>query len=897
MQSMRWQAALGVGLSAILLATTAGARTADLAAALALVPTEDARSQLELRRLLPRLDGADLVALCDQLEPRSASDDTPARFVLQALAAELSRGHLATQQRRFAEVIGQELAKNHDPEIKQLLIEQLGYVGQPAAVPAIARTLGDERLTAPAVEALVRIGGERAAQHLRLALPQTTGLPRQAVIYGLERLGDPRAIAALRTDARDADPATQAAARAALARFGQPPQQLAIAEKLLETDRYHGSQQLAELFEAARNMAARRQQAEAGRLLDQLESRLDELDEHEDAPDLTHWYCAALWTRAAAFGGDAIPQVVAAMQSENPIYAAAAKDIATSVQGADVASALLAALDQAEPELQVELIDVLVARGSADATPYLVGLLSAESADVRQAAARGLAAIGGRTAMNPLLAYAQDQPHEARVAEEALVLIRGRGVGARLAEELETAPATLKPVLLRVLGRRQAVDQLPAIVDELQTSEPRVRVAAMRALGDLGTLRQVPALIAALADAPERERGPAEEALTAIVRRAAEPAAGAQAIIDKLDPAKPDQYISLLNVLSYVGGEPAFKQLRQALDDEREAVREAAYRALGNWPDPAQRMALLEVAATAEDLKSHVFAMRAFADLFGQALDGDDPDREAHFRRALEVARRPEEKRLVISAVAQVADIDPVDALLELTADETFAQEAAAAVIALCEKTLPASWQQAGPALDQVIAAEIDPDLTARAQSVRARSAELEGYMADWQVAGPYSKDGIPFREILDTPFPPEPGVESDEPIAWALQPKNTNPARYWYLDLNQSVRCGNCAAYLRTFVNSPRARAVRAEAGSDDAIKVWINGTVVHANNVTRGAERGADTFTAQLNEGWNEILIKIVNGGGGFAACMRLRDPEGGALPDLEYSVQPPVAAHHSE
>ena len=55
---------------------------------------------------------------------------------------------------------------------------------------------------------------------------------------------------------------------------------------------------------------------------------------------------------------------------------------------------------------------------------------------------------------------------------------------------------------------------------------------------------------------------------------------------------------------------------------------------------------------------------------------------------------------------------------------------------------------------------------------------------------------------------------------------------------------------------------------GSDDAIKVWLNGQVVHENEVGRGYSPESDRATIRLKAGKNRLLVKIVNyvGGWGF-------------------------------
>ncbi len=66
--------------------------------------------------------------------------------------------------------------------------------------------------------------------------------------------------------------------------------------------------------------------------------------------------------------------------------------------------------------------------------------------------------------------------------------------------------------------------------------------------------------------------------------------------------------------------------------------------------------------------------------------------------------------------------------------------------------------------------------------------------------------------------------------------------------------------AYALINVISPRdQRNVRMGVGSDDAVKVWLNGDVVHINNVDRGTTGIQDLFRVNLNAGDNLLLVKV--------------------------------------
>ena len=73
---------------------------------------------------------------------------------------------------------------------------------------------------------------------------------------------------------------------------------------------------------------------------------------------------------------------------------------------------------------------------------------------------------------------------------------------------------------------------------------------------------------------------------------------------------------------------------------------------------------------------------------------------------------------------------------------------------------------------------------------------------------------------------------------------------------------------YGSVTLESPRKQETTMLVGSDDEVKVWLNGAVVHYNPVIRGAGDYQDAFPVTLKKGTNVLLVAVSNGGhGGFS------------------------------
>lgn len=78
-----------------------------------------------------------------------------------------------------------------------------------------------------------------------------------------------------------------------------------------------------------------------------------------------------------------------------------------------------------------------------------------------------------------------------------------------------------------------------------------------------------------------------------------------------------------------------------------------------------------------------------------------------------------------------------------------------------------------------------------------------------------------------------------------------------------------NAVAYAYTEIESIHGRETVLKCGSDDGIKIWLNGKVVHSFDGARGHQAGQDQAPIFLQAGVNRMLVKITNitAGWGFS------------------------------
>ncbi len=111
------------------------------------------------------------------------------------------------------------------------------------------------------------------------------------------------------------------------------------------------------------------------------------------------------------------------------------------------------------------------------------------------------------------------------------------------------------------------------------------------------------------------------------------------------------------------------------------------------------------------------------------------------------------------------------------------------------------------------------------------------------------------------------------------------------YVNLARLVGGDYRCAYIKTVLFSKKAQQAVLELGSDDGMKVWLNGKTVFTVNKHRGAKPAQDKVDVSLQKGWNELLIKVTNDNGAWGAYAGVSGADGilvSPLGDQEKAVE---------
>jgi HEAT repeat protein len=771
------------------------------------------------------------------------------------------------------------LASQASPQEKDAACAQLKRIGTAESVPALARLLTDDQLSHSARYALESMAAPEAGHALIEALGRTRGLTKAGIAASLGIRRETAAVKALAGCLADLDGQVAPAAARALGQIGNEDSLKALQEAMNKaTPAFVADGILA----AAGSVLLHGKPAVAAKAYQSLyeASGADFVQE------------AAYRGMILSGGNKSLALFKQGLESGQGPAQNAALQLAHELLVPGATKTICEVLPGTQGPNQAALVEALGQRSDPSAVPTLVRCATSGAPETRLAAIKSLGAVGSGAAVSTLAGIAASSSGaEQSAAREALLQVHGPEVGAQLARELKVAPPAIQAELARALGQRGGAAALPELLRLVKDSRGGTRTAALQALSALAGEEQIPILAGFVTSSPdEQSRSQAAETLNAVVQRvlSSKGKLDPNPLLKELDSAPVESQLALLPVLSGIAEPKVRDAFRARMAQANPQVREAAIRALCDTVDPALVPDLLKIAteSTAENLR--MLAVRACVRLVTENAAPPTPAAQQLevLKQLMGPDRSAEQKRIVLAGLGEVPDVGALQLVRPCISDAALANEAARAAIKLVA-VLP-DTEAAFTVLEQIgnSAAELG---TREAAKAAQNTLELrKDYVTSWQAAGPFSQQGKGFAALFDTEFAPENKTEKNPD--WRPLPASADPQRPWSMDLLKQFGREQCVAYARTGVYSETEQPALLEIGSDDGVKVWLNGTLVHANNTARPLTPDSDKANVKLKQGWNELLLKVTQNNLGWEFSVRFKKPDGSRLPGLKWDAAHP-------
>ena len=597
------------------------------------------------------------------------------RECLNAIDAHVVASHGDPARRKaIEERLAAVLAGEATRAAKEFACRKLGTIGSTACVPAVAKLLADPQLAHMARFTLERVPDPHAAAAMCDAMQQASPDVAVGIVNSLGVRRDPQAVRVLTPLLDSPNPKLASAAAGALGAIGTR----ACADALVRfRDRAPDGLRVcashACLDAAAALLGAGHNAPAAG-----IYKRLYTPQE----PDAI---------RLAAFRGLVLAQPAqsealladALAGSDHRLRGEAVRLLGSTV-GPETARAVAGRLAKLPPEGQVALLQALQERGDSAVRPAVLQATNSPDSAVRAAAFAALVTVGSPGDVPMLAERAAGKGGDSSSARKTLARLVGKDVDRAIVAAMEGARRPVRIELIRSLGSRYSTASLAVLLPSFSDADEAVRRAAVEAVGMMADEKQAAPLVAAVKAAKsDGERRTAEKALAATCTRAGEKCA--DAVIAGLDVADVTLQCVLIRALGKARGAASLEAIRKAIRDEGGEVQTTAIRVLGEWPDERAMPDLLAIATRSEGLQHHVLALRGYVRLAGSSRQKPE-QKLAALASALELARRPEEKKEALAEVGKVHTFPALELAAARMADEALREEAASAVISIAER-------------------------------------------------------------------------------------------------------------------------------------------------------------------------------------------------------------------
>ncbi len=774
------------------------------------------------------------------------------RAVVESLADATHRGATVA-------ALAQALDSDATPDARRFFCRQLAIAGDARSVPALARALRDPATTDVATDALARIAGPEASAALRNALQELDGSALLGVVRALAYRRDTEAFMPIAGLTRAADPDLQRAALEALGRIADE-QAMASLQALLESGSSLNDEAFAEAAVDAALLCAERRAADGDTV-----GALRLYTMISDSAHEQHQRMAGIRGSVNLMGAGASVIITSLLDEPAPWPQFAARLVRESANP-DLTDALAKSLPALREEIKPILIDALAARGDPSVAPAIAALMASGNDAVRASAIQAIATLGAPRSARALVRHYLDHEEDRPVVEQALRRVRDPNAGKTIASALTIADDPTRIVFLSILADRGAIDAADVVLDLARESDGAMRDAALATLARIAAPDQIPALADFAAQHPETTEGVAH-ILTNLIQRSGRDDRLIAEAIERFEDT-PDV---LLTALPEIAGERALAWVRRALTQPD--LRAQAVVSLARWPDSSPIDDLLQIASTDDALRSEAFAGAArLAALASSAAP-------LHFARLAELVQTDDDARVLLRHMQAAPDPRTLAIAVDLLSRDGVVDSARDAALAIARGLDRSHRLDALAGVDAVRNSTDDGEIRTQCNEAQDAVERDLDFLTAWLVSGPYSREGVAAMQLLDTPFAPEDGSSA---VNWSeLRVTNSSfPGRF---DLSRAIGGDNRCAYVKCDLWVPVIQPVRLELASDDGIKAWLNGRVIHTNNRMRGLTLGEDVVKVTLRQGWNTLMLKISQGGGGWEFACRVRTLDGLGVPNL--------------
>ncbi len=471
---------------------------------------------------------------------------------------------------------------------------------------------------------------------------------------------------------------------------------------------------------------------------------------------------------------------------------------------------------------------------------------------------------------------------EQETARKCLYDLNGSKINKSILSGLSNRKNGVKIELLRAVSERQIYDGIKSVLRLASNKNEYVRLEAIKTLSVIASIPTLKDCIQLLVKTRSDEEREVLEKTIIGLSTTSSSKINSGLFVDAFNDAKSvETQLSLIRILGQLKDGDTLPTLFALLDSESSAIQVEAITVLSAWPNDQPLQSIMKIVTSTKNSSHRSLAIEGSVKLIGVDIYRPADESLLLYDTVLTSCNNGREKKAFLKGLESVQSIEAFNLAQNFIKDSSLGYDGEFTSIAIAKNIQSLYPDQCSSVLKSIIKNSTHSTHPQLAQSVLNKIQRMDDYITEWMMSEPFTVDG---KSLYSTQFEPE--NNSDEYPLWRRVPEFSDQDNYWHVDLAGLKTSLVAVVYLKTKVWSDIDQTVRLEMGSNDGIKAWMNNDLVHLHSVGRGVNLGDDVVEAQLNKGWNTLLLKIINeGGGGWGACARLRRLDGGHLANVKY------------
>jgi HEAT repeat protein/type 1 glutamine amidotransferase len=582
--------------------------------------------------------------------------------------------HSAESRRQCEERLAEFLDSNTTLAAKMSVCRHLREIGTSLSVPVLEKMLLNEETSDMARYALEKIPGASAERALIQGLSQSDKKIKIGILSSLGQRNAPGSVPVLEKLLSDSDPSIAVSAAVALGNITTPEASAALSNAIGKTSGELQSQIAFSLLKCAEQYLARGDRKAAIKLANKILLAQLPLPLHQ----------AALKSKLAASGSEARKMIIDVLKGKEQRFYLPAISMVSSVFEGDTIQDLCGILPGLPEDSQVQLLEVLSHYREKTVLDSVVRATKSEEKNVRIAALKALESIGDSSTVELLARHAAGtQGEEQRTARNSLWGLHGGGIDqAILLNLIKLTDAVIQEELVMSVGERRIFDGINFLFTRARSSRSGICLAAIKALEEIASPSDLPMLLRLLLNArTEREQTELENTIVGVAGKRPDPIGRANAVKAMLREVEDSKKrAALLRVLGKIGDDSSLSLIREALADDNPEIRDAAVRALSDWPTLSPREDLVHIIQSSQEQVHRILALRAYIRMIEMEPYRSPEGAVRSLKEALTWAKRPEEKKLILGILPQFACPDALKLAESLLKEKQVEEEAKEAV-------------------------------------------------------------------------------------------------------------------------------------------------------------------------------------------------------------------------